>query len=320
MATPFLVQRQQVALKVEGTEGTDSTPGDVDVIAPVYGVDWTPTFKMNERAPVQTSFSKLASVAGQRHAMIKFECEVKGSGTPGTAPIFGAALKSCGFAETLVTSTSATYAPLSGTTQIPSCTVEVREGEGTTVFKRKFITGARGKVTLDAVTGDTVKLKFEFTGKYNEPTETVALTQPSPGANPIPFLAAAFSFLGVGTLKVHQFSMDMGTTVAIREDANQAGGVYSAVLTNRKPTGSIDPEQELIATVNFLNKLTTNAQGVLSFALTGTAGNITTFNAPKAQIVNISEADRTGVRVEKLSIAFGENAAAGDDEFTIAFT
>lgn len=320
MSTPFLVQRQQVALKVEGTEGTDSSPGDVDVIAPVYGVDWTPTFKMNERAPVQTSFSKLASVTGSRHAMIKFECEVKGSGTAGTAPIFGAALKSCGFAETLVALTSASYAPLSGTTQVPSCTVEVREGEGTTVFKRKFITGARGKVTLDAVTGDTVKLKFEFTGKYNEPTETVALTQPSPGVNPVPFLAAAFSFLGVGTTKIHQFTLDVGQIIAIREDANQSGGVYSAVITNRKATGSIDPEQELIATLNFFNKLTTNTQGVLSWALTGTVGNITTFNAPKAQISNISEADRSGTRSEKLTLAFGENAAAGDDEFTIVFT
>jgi hypothetical protein len=188
------------------------------------------------------------------------------------------------------------------------------------VFKRKFITGARGKVTLDCVTGDTVKLKFEFTGRYNEPTETTALTTPSLGANPIPFLAASLSFLSVATLKVHQFTLDPGTVIAVREDANQAGGVYAATITNRRAKGSIDPEQELIATLNMANKLTTNTQGTLSFALTGTAGNITTFNAPKAQIENIAEADRSGVRAEKLSLVFGENAAAGDDEISIAFT
>jgi hypothetical protein len=177
MSVPFLVQRQQVALKVEGTEGTDSAPGDADVVSPVYGVDWTPTFKMNERHPQQASFSSLASVTGARHAVIKFECEVKGSGSVATAPYFGAALKSCGWGETIVPATSVTYALLTGgSTTVPSCTVEVREGEGGTVFKRKFITGARGKVTMDCVTGDTVKLKFEFTGRYNEPTETTALT------------------------------------------------------------------------------------------------------------------------------------------------
>ena len=323
MSAPFLTQRQQVALKVEGTEGTDSSPADADVIAPVYGVDWTPTFKMNERHPEQASFSSLVNVAGTRHAVIKFETELKGSSSAGTAPFFSAALQSCGWSVSISTGagTPVTLKPNSGcATPVPSCTVEVREGEGGTAFKRKFITGARGKVTMDAVTGDTVKLKFEFTGKYNEPTETTALTSPALGVTPVPFLSAALSFLSVPTLKVHQLTFDPGVTVAIREDANQAGGVSSAVITNRKPTGTIDPEQDLISVLNMPNKLTENTQGTLTFALTGATGNIVTFTAPKVQIANIAEADRSGVRTEKLTLHFGENAAAGDDEVSIVIT
>jgi hypothetical protein len=314
----FLTQRQQLALKLESVEGTDSIPTSSDVIAPVYSPDWTPNIKFHERTSVLPSFSKLTQVPSEKSATIKFECEVKGSGTAGSPPSFGQALKACGWAETIVGGTSVTYKPSSLTT-VPSCTIEIRESNDS-VWKSKKIVGARGTVSMDCANGCIVRLKFSFTGKYVEPTDTVAFTQPSPGINPPAFLNASISLLGVGTLRIPTFSMDAGNTVTLRPDATIDGGYFCGTITNRKMTGSIDPEQEIISVINFPNQMTTPSQGVLFWNIGSTAGNRIAFSAPKSQIIGIAEADRSGIRAEKLSIAFGQNASTGDDEASLVFT
>ena len=42
-----------------------------------------------------------------------FSVELAGSGTAGTAPRYGDAIKACGFSETIASNTSVTYAPVS---------------------------------------------------------------------------------------------------------------------------------------------------------------------------------------------------------------
>jgi hypothetical protein len=112
----------------------------------------------------------------------------------------------------------------------------------------------------------------------------------------------------------------LGNDVQLRNDLNQATGNFSAVIVKRSPKATVDPEQELTTTANFPNKQTTNATGVLSFALTGTAGNIITVNAPAAQIVGQKEGTRNGIRVVNLDLQLNANSAAGEDEFTIVNT
>ena len=321
MAAPFIIQRQQVALKIESTEGTDAVPVDADVIAPVFDVEFTPTFEVFERDNVQASFSRLPQIQGERSAVISFSTEIKGSGTAGTAPAnLSAPLLAAGFGETIVTSTSVTYAPASAS--LSSATVEIREGAVGTEFMQKKIVGARGTVVFEGVKGDIVLARFTFTGRYVEPTNTAisAFTTPSPGQTPESFLNATLSFQGAASLKVQNVNLDIGNDVQMRNDVNQATGNFSALIVNRAPTGSIDPEQELVATINFFNQLTTNAEGVLSYILGSTAGNISTFNAPKAQIINATEADRNGIRILNLDLQLNQSAAAGDDELTLVFT
>jgi len=318
MAQPYLVQRQQIALKLEGTEGTDSVPADADVLAPAYGIEWVPSFKMYERPALQSSFSHFPQVAGERSAVVRFSVEIKGSGSPGTAPYFGKSLQAAGFSETLVTSTSTTYAPDSSA--VSSCTVEVREGDQSTVFKSKKIVGARGTVTFEATKGEIVVARFEFTGRYVEPTDTTAFTTPALGTAPQAFLGAAFSMHSVNSLKIHKLTIDMKNDVQLRNDVNQATGNYSAVIVKRMPQASIDPEQEPAATMNFFNRLTANTEGSLSFVLGATPGNIATFTAPKAQIINVAEADRNGIRIENVTLQLNENTFAGEDELSIVLT
>jgi hypothetical protein len=320
MAAPFLTMRQQVAAKIEVTEGTANAPAaTADVIAPAYDVEYTPNFEVPEREVIQPSFSRISSIAGERTATISFATEVKGSTAAGTAPQnLSVPLQICGFSETIVGGISVTYAPASAS--IPSATVDVRELEGTTVAKIKRIVGARGTVTFTAEKGNIVLAQFELTGRYVEPTEGVVLTGPAITPNPLPFLSAGISVQGAGALKLQSWSLDMQNTVTARNDVNEASGNFSAVITGRNPIGEINPEQELIATKNFYNDLTTNVEGSLTWTLTGAAGNITTFTAPKTQIVALSEDDDEGIRRLTLGLKYNQDTAAGDDEISLAFT
>lgn len=318
MVTPFITQRQQVGIKLEAVEGTGETIAAADLVHPAFDIEWTPNGEMNERNNLQPSLSRVTQVAGEFSATVTFSTEVKGSGVAGDVPgNLSAALQACAFGETIVGGVSVTYAPASQSTK--SATIEVREGSGDGTFKIKKIVGARGTVSFVAEKGIIVLAVFEFTGRYVEPTEGAALVVPAPTPLPEPFLGASFSFHGT-TLKVAAVTLDMQNTISLRNDANQTFGNFSAAFVDRAPVGSIDPEQEEIADINFFNKWTTNSEGILTYILGSTAGNITTFTAPKAQITGISEGDRDGIRIETIDLQLSQDEAAGDDELTIAFT
>lgn len=320
MTAPFFPQRQHVAVKAEASEGVDETPADADVIAPVFDVDWVASAEPNEREAVQDSFSNLPVIIGERSAEITFSTEVKGSGTAGTAPPnLSAPLQACGFSETIVAATSVTYAPV--TDQPTSVTVEFREGSTDTTVHVKKILGARGNVTFTGEKGGLLIANFTFSGVYVEPTEAAAqYVSPSISPNPEPFLNIAFSFQGVSSLKIQAWEVDMGVETSLRNDASAATGNTSAVIVGRDPVGSINPELTDVATINYFNNWTTNTEGVLSFVLGATAGNILTFNAPKTQITNITQGDRDQMRIEELELQYNQSAAGGNDELTLAFT
>ena len=318
---PFIPTRSHVAVKIESTEGTDAVPADADVVAPAFDIDYSAAIEMAERPVQQASFSRITKIAGERSATISFSTELKGSGTAGTKPAnLAAALRACGFDETIVANTSVTYNLVSESQD--SVTIEIRESDALGNARSKKIVGARGTMTIEAVKGGIVRCVFEFTGKYVQPTDTAITQFTSPSITPLPqpFLSAGFSFQGVGSLKVQAVTLDVGNEVVLRNDVNDATGNLSALITGRTPTGSIDPEVELVATQDFYSLWTSNAEGILTYNLTGAAGNIVTVTAPKAQIDNIGEADRDNLRTAGLDLVLNQSVVAGDDELEIAFT
>lgn len=319
MTAPYFTQRQMVAVKIETTEGVDAVPTDGDVVAPLFGAEYTPTVESNEREVLQDSFSRISRVSGEQSAEISFSVEIRGAGSAGTAPNIGQALQACGFDETVVPATSVTYGPISES--IPSVTVELREGStDATVYVKKII-GARGTVTFTAEKGGMLMANFTFTGKYVEPAEAGAqFTAPALSTNPLPFLNVGLNFLGVGSLIVQAVELDMGNEVTLHNDVNDATGNTGALIVGRTPVGTLNPELTDFATINFFNKLTTDDEGTLSFALTGAAGNIVTVTATNVQITSISEDDRDGIRVESLDLVLNQGSAVGDDEISLVFT
>ncbi len=321
---PFIPRRQQLLAKVEVTSGVDAVVAAADVIHPVFGSpEWAPTVEMNEREVTQPSFSQIQQKAGEQSAQVTFSTELKGSGVAGTAPPnLSVLLQACGFSEVIVGATSVTYAPVSE--DIPSVTIEVLEGSvdsGAGTVKRKRLLGARGTVSFTAVKGQPVLANFVFTGKYVEPDDIAAFfAVPSIGPLPLSFLNAAVSILGVGTHKIQNLELDMANEIVMRNDVNEPTGNSEALYVARKPVGSADPEQVATATDNFFADWTDEVLAAISYALTGSAGNIVTVTAPNVQITSIGEGDRDSVRIESLDLALIGNSDDGDDELALVFT
>jgi hypothetical protein len=243
---------------------------------------------------------------------MEFDVELKGSGTAGTAPALGDLLQACGFSETVVAETSVTYLPDSS--GVPSITMGMY-ADG--IHYQMW--GARGDVSLKLDAGKPAILHFVFTGADFSVTDVAML---SAGVSyettlPIAFQTATLTIDSYAAL-LGSINISMGNEVALRQDANASSGHKSAVITKRRPSMSIDPEEVLVATYDFFGKWRSGNLGALTMALTGTAGNICTITAPKVQYTNINPTNKSGIKSLGIDCWLGRNA--GDDEISIAFT
>lgn len=315
----FQTRRKQVHLEIEAVEGTPETLLAADLVSPAYDIEYVPSFTPFEREIMDGTFSRVANLQGERSAVVRFAMHITPEGNAGVAPPgnFSDAMQACGFSETIVPVTSVTYLPEDQ--DVPTLTIEVRELSQTGVAKIKQVVGARGKVTFEHVKGQPVIARFEFTGKYVEPIEGVFLAQQALGQLPPVFLGAGFSLFGVSHA-IQNLTIDPAAEVALRNDANDPTGNTGGIIVGRRPIGTMDPEAPLIATENLYAELTDNTEGVLTYSLGTGAGNVYTFAAPAAQIVNNQDADRDGILTRALDLVLNRSAPAGEDEMSLAFT
>lgn len=311
----ILSNRVVLAGKHETTEGTAIALAGADannlIMDPKFDAD-IPMFKRNF---LNNSLSPQGQIATTRGGAIVFKLEVKGSGAAGTAPSCGKYLRSCGMKEAVVAATSVTYTPESALSNIPTMTIATfRDGI------RKLIKGARGNLKYSAKAGEPGMLEFEYIGVDVDVTD-VALPAPSgvESTIPSPLLSAAFSIATFQAF-ISQLQFDLANVLQRRGDINQASGFISTLLTGREPKGSFDPEDELVATHDFYGRWKNNTTGVLTWKHGATAGNIITFNVPKAQYTKIAEGDRNGIATLNTDFLMQRNTTAGDDELSIAFT
>jgi len=307
----MLVKRAQMAAKAEAAEGSAETLAGADAFL-AENIDFNPEIEKGERNPVTSSLSGFPSIPGARKCTISFDVELKGSGTAGTAPALGKLLLGCGFAETLVALTSATYKPAS--TGISSMSLAMYN-DGV----RYGVIGARGNVSLKLLKGKPPMLHFVFTGADYTVTDVALLSSgvSYESTKPIAFLSATMTIDSYAAL-VGSMEFNMNNEVALRDDVNAASGHKSAIITARKPSLSLDPEMVTVATYDFFGKWRSGSEGALTAALTGAAGNICTITAPKVQYTGVKLADKSGIR--SLGIDCQLNRNAGDDELVIAFT
>ena len=308
----LLSRKRLILVKTEATYGTDSSPAGTDALL-VRNLEITPlsgdVVSRDLIRPYLGNFDQLISLTS---VAINFEVELAGSGTAGTAPKFGAILKACAMSETVVSSTSVTYAPVSSS--FSSATIYFNV-DG--VLHK--LTGCRGSMTMSCAVGVIPTLAFNLTGVYNAPTDTAqpAVTY-SAQATPLIFRegnTSSFSFFSYsGVLQSVDFNL--ANDLVYRE---LVGGTKETLITDRKPAGTVMIEAPTIATKDFFTTALASSTGNLTFLHGTTAGNRVTFTASQVDVLNPTYQDQDSIMM--LSVPYvALPTTAGNNEFSLAFT
>ncbi|HBT82429.1 MAG TPA: hypothetical protein DEB35_03035 [Desulfuromonas sp.] len=313
----MLTRRRIIAAAIESVEGTAEaiTVADAGILA--IDPQYDPDVKMYSRDNVKTNtLSKLQQIPGQQMGTISFKAELKGPGSTYSAtvkPALGKYLRACGFAETVDVTPGAekvTYLPAS--TGVPSLTMWLYDDGRACKLK-----GCRGTVSFSGKAGEPIIADFKFTGVYDGAPALAMVTPTLEMSVPPVMLNAALTIDGYSAI-FETFSVDIGNEIQMRSSASAMTGYLSALLTDRKPTGKIDPEMVLPATYDFMVKWVSGAAGALSLGPIGAvAYNKFNITAPKCVYTKIGSGDRNGLSTADLDIQLAMNT--GDDEFKLEF-
>ena len=311
---PLLSRKRLLLAKLETTVGTDPTPVVGSDAILVRNIEVTPLeVDTVNRELIRPFLGQADQLLAQQRVLINFEVELAGSGSAGTAPAYGPLLQACRCTETVVASTSVTYAPNSDAT--PKSVTIYFNNDG--VLHKA--TGCRGTFTLNAEVGAIPFISFEMTGVFNAPSD-VAISAPTYAnqADPLVFKNGnsssfqVFSYSGA----VQSLSFELANEVIYRE---LVGGSKSIDVVNRAPSGECVIEATTIATKDFFTAATGSSTGNLTFQHGSTAGNIATFTAAQIDLGSPSYSDQDGIQMLTLPY-IATPTSAGNNEFSLVYT
>lgn len=309
---PLLKKIRVLAAKIETTSGTAESLAAADAQFNCYDVEIQPDITMTQR-PGQGSFSKLPAVSEGRVGSVTFKTDITGDGAAGTPGWASTFLPACGFKVT-----TGTFAPVSEPpgSNVKTLTMAVYENG---LLKR--LRGASGTFKLILETGKPAMIEFTFTGVWLAPSDASILAPTYPTEKPLRFANSTMTIGGSWSPCVQSVEIEAGNEVIAREcqSASDGSGYVNAIITDRQPTGTINPESELVASEDTHGDWLAHNENALSIALTDGTDTVT-IAAPKIQYTNIQEGDRNGIQTDDITFQCNKSAAAGDDELTIDFS
>jgi hypothetical protein len=307
----LLKRKRILAAKQETTSGTIETLTAAEAAFNAYDVMFQQNISLEEREG-QGGFGYLSSVIGGYIGTATFKVDLSwdDTGIPSWASVF---LPACGYVG------SSLYEPETsppGTNGVKTITLACfMDGQ------RKALRGACGNVVFTFPTGRMATAEFTFTGIWVPPTD-VALPAPTyPVAKPLRAASMTTTYDSI-TLCNESMTIDLGNEVVMRECATDVSGFHAAIITNRNPKITCNPESKLVATRNTYGDFLAMEEAQFTATLiVGTVGNFVV-SAPKAQVINVQEADRNRLVVDDLEFQCNRNgtaAADADEELTFEF-
>lgn len=309
----MLVKRELILLKIESAYNTDALPvAGTDALL-VGNPSWTHEgARMIDRNLIRSSLDTPQKLYGGSLMSVSFEVEMKGSGTIDAPPEMGAALRACGFGETITLSTSVAYKPVS--TALESATIYYYQ-DG----KRHVLTGCLGNVTFNWTTGSVPMATFTFTGHIGTPTDVPLPAGTFDSTVPLTLRGLSSFVIGGYAAVINALEFSMNNEIATPPSIGAPDGYGQVRIVSRDVSGSFDPEDVLLATKDFIAEWKAGTTSALDTGEHGTAvGNRIRIQHPAVAYRDISQADRDAVRT--LGIGYGAGISAGDDEVTITFT
>ena len=308
----LLTRKRVILIETESSYGTDPTPAATDVVL-VTDLSITPqSSDVVNRDVVRPYLGSSEQILANTRVECTFSVELAGSGTAGTAPRYGSALKATGLSETVASGSSVTYAPVSSS--FSSVTIHYNV-DGV----RHKVTGCRGRFTSSAEVGSIPTIDFTFTGIYNAPTDT-ALPTGTYGNQATPLIfkngnTSGFQLLSyAGALQ--SLTMDLGVSTVYRE---LVGGTKEVIITDRASNGSVTIEAPTIAQKDYFTAaLTDSTLGNLAFLHGTTAGNKVQLTSSKVDIGDVNYGEMDGVAM--LEIPYTLVPSSANNEFSLIYT
>ena len=308
----LLTRKRVILIEAESSYGTDPTPAATAVVL-VRDLSITPqSSDVVNRDVVRPYLGASQQLLANTRVECTFSVELAGSGTRGTAPRYGSALKACGFSETVSSGASVTYEPISAS--FSSVTIHYNV-DGV----RHVVTGCRGTFAINAAVGEIPSIDFTFTGIYNAPTD-VALPSVTYGNQATPLIfkngnTTSFQLLSYAGALMN-LTMDVGNSIVYRE---LVGGTKEVLLTDRAANGSVTIEAPLTGTKDYFAAALTDATlGNLTVTHGTAAGNIVRVTSTKVDIGDIAYGEADGVTM--LEIPYTLVPSSANDELSIVFT
>ncbi len=303
----MLIKRELILFKIESTYNTDAVPVIGTDAVYVENPSWSNEgARMIDRNNVGSgALDTSRKIYGGSLQTVAFDVEIKGSGAAGTAPELGAMLRACGLSETVVASTSVTYAPVD--TGLESGTIYYYQ-DG----KRKILTGCRGNVSFNLTAGEVGKASFTFTGHVGTESDQTFPSASFDSTLPAAIVGLTSFALGGVSLEFTTLEFGLNNTIATPPSAVASDGFGQVRITGRDLAGTIDPEDALVATNDHLAKWRAGTTQALDTGVIGSAGNQFRLQGTNAAYRDVGPGDRDGVRT--LAIGFGV------DDFSLAFT
>ena len=309
----LLTRKRVILIEAESSYATDPTPGATDAVL-VRDLTITPqSSDVVSRELIRPYLGASEQLLANTRVECTFAVELAGSGSAGTAPRYGSALKACGLSEVVVSSTRVTYAPVS--TGFSSVTIHYNI-DGV----RHKVTGARGTVELSAEVGQIPVLNFSMQGIYNAPDDS-ALPSVTYGNQEEPLIfkngnTSSFQLLSFGGA-LQSVNFNLGNELVYQE---LVGGTKQVLLVDRQATGSVTIQAPTIAQKDFFAAaLVDSTLGNLQFTHGTTAGNIVQFTSSKVDIGDVNYGDIDGIASLEIPYTLVPSTS-GNDEFSLIYT
>jgi len=308
---PQLTRKRVILIESESSYGTSPSMAASTVVL-VRDLTITPqSSDVVSREVVRPFLGAFQQLLANTRVEVTFSVELAGSGTAGTAPRYGDALKACGFSETIASNTSVTYAPVSSS--FSSIAIHYN-----TDGVRHIVTGCRGSFTVNGSVGEIPSIDFTFTGIYNAPTDT-ALPAVTYGNQATPLIFKNGNTTGFQLLShsaaLQSISMDLGNELVYRE---LVGGTKETLITNRNISGSVQIEAMALGTKDYFAAALAETSGNLTFLHGTAAGNKVQVSSTKADIGDVAYAEMDGIQM--LEIPYTLVPSTANDEVSIVYT
>jgi len=311
---PKLHRKRSLLAKIEGSYGSDPTATGSANYVEVVDLEIEPVASDEvEQETIRPYAGNYPVLLANTRVNVSFGVFMVGSGAAGTAPKYDPILLASGLSKAVVSSTSVTYTPSTLSTQ-SSVTLYVNY-DG---VKHK-VTGCRGTFSISCAVNEIPRINFEMQGIFNTPTDT-ALPTVTKSLQPDPVLfkngnTSSFSVFGFsGALQ--SWELDFANEVIYRE---LVGGTKEALITDRRPSGSMVIEAVALSSKNFFTLATGTTTGTNTWSHSGGAGNIVTVSCPQTDLGQPTYEDSDGITMLNLPF-YATPTDAGSDEFSLAFT